>query len=246
MRRAHKEAERAGDVLAYTDCGPLASTAVALCHGAGYDGRTFDAVADALAGEGWRVLCPDNRGAGASTDTAGLIATGGPRALAEDLLAILDHAGVTRAHVVGHSLGGWVALAAALADERVVSVTLVDSPAGIFTAEVDLFWNGFVDRLRDGAPPAAFAALDLLRAQAPSATDLTRLAARLPVAFLTGADDAVYPETVVRAAASAVPGATVTVLAGAGHLSYLDAPSAVNQALTAVLSAAGDAPSGAA
>ena len=72
----------------------------------------------------YRVLRFDMRGHGASTWPAS-----GPRpsldTLADDLLAVMDAAGVTRAHLVGESIGGTVVLNAALsAPERAVSVTV--------------------------------------------------------------------------------------------------------------------------
>lgn len=48
--------------------------------------------------------------------------------LADDLLGLLDHLGLESAHLVGHSMGGGVALTAALAyPKRVASAVFVDS-----------------------------------------------------------------------------------------------------------------------
>jgi pimeloyl-ACP methyl ester carboxylesterase len=48
--------------------------------------------------------------------------------MAADLLALLDHLGITQAHVVGHSFGGVVALHfAALHPARIASLTISDS-----------------------------------------------------------------------------------------------------------------------
>lgn len=58
-------------------------------------------------GAGRRVLVCDHRGIGASEP--GDRARYTTRLLAEDLLAVLDAAGVERADVVGHSMGGRVA-----------------------------------------------------------------------------------------------------------------------------------------
>ena len=55
-----------------------------------------------------------------------------PRTATTDLLAILDHLGVERAHVVGQSLGGWAALGLAIAHaDRVRSLVLADTLGGI-------------------------------------------------------------------------------------------------------------------
>ncbi|WP_157251583.1 alpha/beta fold hydrolase [Patulibacter americanus] len=56
-----------------------------------------------------------------------------PAALAADVVRALDAAGVERVHVVGHSLGGWVALELAeLAPARVRSVVAI-TPAGFWS-----------------------------------------------------------------------------------------------------------------
>jgi len=212
-----------GDQLSFEDDGDPSHPVVVLCHGAGYDGTTFADLAGRLVLAGHRVLRPDTRGAGRSTDRDGLVALEGPVCLGRDLVAVLDAAGVGTAHVVGHSLGGWTALGAALlAPSLVASLLLVGTPAGVFTPEVDRFWDGFEARLTDGAPPEAAAAFRLIRATAPDLDAVTALADLLPVAFVVGEDDAVYPTEVVRAAAAALPGAAVTVVAGAGHHVHLD------------------------
>ena len=80
-------------------------------------------VADRLAGA-VNLIAPDLRGRGASNALAGPF---GMAAHATDLVAVLDHLEVTRAVVVGHSMGAWVgATLAARYPERVNSLLLVD------------------------------------------------------------------------------------------------------------------------
>lgn len=75
-------------------------------------------------GEGIRMVAPDLRGRGGSSH---LPAPFGMRAHAADLVAILDHLGVKRAVVVGHSMGGFVGTVMALHHpERVSELILVD------------------------------------------------------------------------------------------------------------------------
>lgn len=72
----------------------------------------------------FRVTALDLRGHGESELTPSGYTT---RDLAQDILALLDHLGVRRVHLAGHSLGGAVALHAALMDPaRVASLTLAD------------------------------------------------------------------------------------------------------------------------
>lgn len=60
-----------------------------------------------------------------------------PRHFANDLIAVLDDAGVDRAAVVGMSMGGWTALPAAVRfPERVEKLVLCGTPGGLITDSV--------------------------------------------------------------------------------------------------------------
>jgi len=70
--------------------------------------------------DAYDLLAPDNRGTGGSGMLDGTLSV---EAMAGDALAVLDDAGVGRAHVVGHSLGGLIAQHVALsARDRVMSL----------------------------------------------------------------------------------------------------------------------------
>jgi pimeloyl-ACP methyl ester carboxylesterase len=92
------------------------------------------------------VLAPDLRGRG---DSAGLPGPYGFAAHVADLLAVLDHAGVRQAAVVGHSLGAYLATAIAAAHpERVSAVVLVDGGLAVpssFAADGDELVEAMVD-----------------------------------------------------------------------------------------------------
>jgi pimeloyl-ACP methyl ester carboxylesterase len=101
-----------------------------LVHGLGGDRHTWRPVIDGLTAER-DVLVVELPGFGASTPLPEELEPS-PVALAAAVLRRLDEAGVGRFHVVGHSLGGWVALELAdLAPSRVVSVTAL-TPAGFW------------------------------------------------------------------------------------------------------------------
>ena len=77
----------------------------------------------------YRVVTWDQRGFGLSTNHHGLA---NPRTATDDLLAILDHLEIERAHVVGQSMGGWAAMGLAIAHgDRVRSLVLADTLGGI-------------------------------------------------------------------------------------------------------------------
>ena len=92
-------------------------------HGITGSHAAWSWVVDRLAGA-VTLIAPDLRGRGASN---GLPGPFGMAAHAADLVAVLDHLEVSRAVVVGHSMGAWVAATlAAHYPERVSSLILVD------------------------------------------------------------------------------------------------------------------------
>lgn len=106
--------------------GPSGVEAIVLIHGVDDDARTWAAVVERL-GRTRRVIAYDQRGHG-RTPPAG--ADYSPGLLARDLAGLLDHMGVERAHLLGHSVGARVALAfAALFPGRALSVISEDMDA---------------------------------------------------------------------------------------------------------------------
>jgi 3-oxoadipate enol-lactonase len=98
-----------------------------LVQGVGVGRWGWEPVADRLARR-CQVICIDNRGIGASDTPPGHFTT---RAMAQDVLAVLDHTGIQRASVLGTSLGGMIAQELALAHpERVDRLVLVATLPG--------------------------------------------------------------------------------------------------------------------
>jgi 3-oxoadipate enol-lactonase len=92
--------------------------------------------------ERYRVIAPDNRGAGASTQVDEPIST---RDMALDMLALLDAIGVDGAHIVGRSMGGAIAQHMALmAPGRVRSLVLCAS-----FAKLDAFGARVLANMRE-------------------------------------------------------------------------------------------------
>jgi len=81
---------------------------VVLLHGFPDSGRLWHRQAEALAEAGFQVVVPDLRGYGASGKPTDVEAYS-LLLLAGDVLAVLDHLGIERAHVVGHDWGSALA-----------------------------------------------------------------------------------------------------------------------------------------
>jgi pimeloyl-ACP methyl ester carboxylesterase len=120
--------ERSGLRFEVLDSGPDDGETVVLLHGFPQQPSCHDEVVRRLNDAGLRTLAPTQRG---------YTATARPRRrrdyrsreLTDDVLALLDAAGVQRAHIVGHDLGG--ALAWGMAGwhpDRTASITVLSTP----------------------------------------------------------------------------------------------------------------------
>lgn len=110
-----------GNLLHYRLSGPMAAPALVFVNSLGTDARIWDAVIGQFNNR-FRCLSYDKRGHGLSD------APGGEYRLddhLDDLLGLLDHAGIEHAVVVGVSIGGLIAQGLALrAPERVAGLVL--------------------------------------------------------------------------------------------------------------------------
>jgi pimeloyl-ACP methyl ester carboxylesterase len=81
----------------------------------------------------------------------------------------------------------------------------------------------------DGTPAAVAAVQRGMALRADSTATLATI--EVPTLVLVGGQDAVTPPSVVEPMAKAIPGATMQILEGAGHLANLDAPDAFTAAI---------------
>jgi len=128
-----------GVVLHYETRGPADGPVLVFSNSLGTDFRIWNDVVGRL-GDAFRVVLYDKRGHGLSE------APPAPYRLDDhvgDLAALLDHLGVTRAVIVGLSVGGMIAqdLAASRPD-LVTALVLMDTAHKIGTADM---WNARID-----------------------------------------------------------------------------------------------------
>lgn len=110
------------------DAGPRDGAAVVLLHGFPQYSWSWGPISRRLADAGLRTLAPDQRG---YADTARPRSRRAYRLseLSLDIVALLDAAGLERAHVVGHDWGGAVAWhLAARHTDRIASATVLSTP----------------------------------------------------------------------------------------------------------------------
>jgi pimeloyl-ACP methyl ester carboxylesterase len=120
---------RRGDlVFDVLDSGPADGAAIVLLHGFPQNARAFDRLSPALHAAGLRTLAPDQRGYSPGARPKGRSAYV-LREVVDDVLALLDAAGLPDAHLVGHDWGGLAAWAlAAWHPWRVRTLTVLSVP----------------------------------------------------------------------------------------------------------------------
>ncbi|WP_245895845.1 alpha/beta fold hydrolase [Deinococcus irradiatisoli] len=175
--------------------------------------------------------------------TLELIGGVGVQAAARLIVAWLEHLDLPPAAVVGHSMGGQIALyVAAFAPERVSKLVLACA-SGLLRASwwkvaLNLPRAGFSgrprfvpvvlrDSLRTGLPNLYRSARDLLRDDVEAL--LPTIA--VPTLVIWGARDPLVPPRLGQHLAGSIPGAQYVELPRAGHVVMVDQPAAFNEAV---------------
>ena len=214
---------------------------VVLLHGWAQRIELMEDLADSLA-DTHRVIVLDERGFGSSTKFASPARFG--LAMVDDVVALLDHLRIPRAHLVGHSMGAAVAANVALRyPGRVATVALVAGPffpdSAAFAVSTEpyvealqrgegltrfILWlfPGLPDSVAAGASAQSLARNDLgsLIGSLKAMGALTIPPARKPgdsirVLIAAGTDDPLLPES--RDLAGRWPKATYLEVSGANH-----------------------------
>ncbi|MEO8345405.1 MAG: alpha/beta fold hydrolase [Betaproteobacteria bacterium] len=244
-----------GQRIFYYDTGE--GPPLVLVHGVGGDADQWAFCIDALATSN-RVIALDLLGFGRSDKPqidyriAGFV---------EILDRFLGNLGIARAHLLGHSLGGWIVAAFALRfPERVDKLILNDAAGldeGACLMPVDLnistranlrtaFEGLFHDKamVTDALVDLAYS-LHLERGDAPTIRsvlqsftqsgeklDRTIAALRMPTLVLWGADDAITPPAMARVFHRDIAGSRLHIVDTCGHLPPLEKPAEFAAAVT--------------
>lgn len=241
-------------------------TPLVLIHGFPLDHTTWDALVPHIEGQA-DVILPDLRGMGQSD----LEHSGAPQGaytvadMAADIAGLLDALQIEKAVVVGHSMGGYVAMAFARAyPQRLAGLGLVSTQAladnaerkaGRYATAEQVAAQG-VGVVADGMAPKLSANPDLVpairelilrqpaagvigalkaMAERPDSTELLSTL-KVPVAIVVGQADALIPADRSREMKALIPHAVLTELPGVGHSPMLEAPAETAKVLKMLLS----------
>lgn len=117
--------------MAYMDLKPSKANGrtVVLLHGKNFCGAYWDSTAAALAQKGFRVIMPDQVGFGKSSKPASLQYSF--QLLAQNTKALLDSLKITKVAVLGHSMGGMLAVRFTLMYPESTEKLVLENPIGL-------------------------------------------------------------------------------------------------------------------
>ena len=240
--------------LAYVRRGK--GTPLVLLHGFPLDHHLWDNVSSLLEDK-FDLILPDLRGFGESTTV------NSPYSMddyASDIAGLLDKMGIQKAAIVGHSMGGYVALAfARLYPERVSGLALISSQVladppdrkeGRYKSAADVAEKGIggvveamtskftsdarlqaiARSIMEKQKPDAYIGALKAMAERPDSTSLLS-AFKFPVVVVHGEADALIPVARAREVKAAVPDLHYVELKDTGHVPMLEAARETAEAL---------------
>ncbi len=210
----------------------------------------------------YQVVTFDHRGFGNSRDVAG--GADRPR-FVEDLKDLLDHLDITKAALVGQSMGG--ATCAGLTaryPERVSALVLADSLVGIrlpdalqprmdtvrkANADLPQLQRVLSPKFRDQEPVLTHLYAEInnfnmgvrknVHGTFEGVTVQQLVDTNIPILFLVGGEDILFPPDVVTGVQRMIPGSQYLEVPGAGHSVYFEIPNSFNEGVLAFLWASG-------
>lgn len=198
-----------------------------------------------------RVITVDARGFGNSEDTE----QWGRSAFADDLKALLDELQLPRVSLVAQSMGGGAATAFLVRHpQRVRSLVLADTLVGLAlpddmatrmadvarrTADLTQLERVLGPTFTQAHPAEAYLYTELasfnatnvrtLRGEQPLASAAELQATGVPILFVAGVEDVLFPAQEIHAFQRTLPGSSYLELAEAGHSAYFETPALFNQ-----------------
>jgi len=170
--------------------------------------------ATALVAQHHQVIALDCRGHGNSDKPLEESAYGVP--MVEDVVALLDHLGISKAHIVGYSMGGMIALKlAVLHPDRVKSLMLCGMGWLQEGSKLQDFWTAMP--VKDDAGRASHVAACMKGMGRLAVTESAVKSLKMPAAIVIGAKDPVE-KLYVEPLKQIRPDWPVTIVPGAGHI----------------------------
>jgi pimeloyl-ACP methyl ester carboxylesterase len=207
-----------------------------LIHGMAGSSQTWRAILPQLAKK-YRVIAPDLLGHGRSSKPRTDYSLG---AFAVGLRDLLDELGVKSATVVGHSLGGGIAMQFLYQHPDYCRRLVLISSGGLGPdvgwilrllaapgAEIWNAYSSFSDRQTRDAFLRTLRSVVDYRGQSVSALNRLNVRDDLPVLAIWGAEDTIIPVDHAYAALRNRPDSRLEVIPGVGHFAQVEAPTEV-------------------